>query len=311
MKTGTAKPVVLVPPEVPVKLRRQVADVVDVVPAGGGPPPRGKARKAEFVVAPFAGGEELRQLLTELPHLRGVQTLSAGVDWLGDAVPIGVPLYNCSGGHNVSVAEWVMAGILAILRDVPGYAVKKAERRWLPEVAGEIAQSRVTILGHGTIGREVARRLKPFGPASITGVGRRPRKGVRGVDDLPGILRQTDILINLLPLTEATRNLLGSRQLRLLPNGGLIVNAGRGGTVDQDALVAELRAGRLRAALDVTAPEPLGPDHPLWDCPNVFLSQHSAGFVALATERAWAVAADQIRRFATGRPMRNRVVDGY
>src|SRR6185369_8112647 len=146
----------------------------------------------------------------------------------------------------------------------------------------------------------------PFG-VEVIGVGRAAREGVRSLADIDILLRDADILVNMLPLTHETHGLLDARRLGLLPDGALVVNAGRGRTIDTAALVAELRTGRLRAALDVTNPEPLPPDHPLWDLPDVLITPHMAGDSPESTIRAFRLAGDQIRRFAAGEPLINEV----
>jgi phosphoglycerate dehydrogenase-like enzyme len=158
----------------------------------------------------------------------------------------------------------------------------------------------------GSIGSAIADRLRPFG-VEIVGVGRTARDGVHGLDELGEVLPSADILVDILPLTTETDRLLDRGRLALLPDGALVVNAGRGRTIDTTALVDELRTGRLRAALDVTDPEPLPPDHPLWDLPNALITPHMAGDSPASTIRAFALAGDQIRRYAAGEPLINEV----
>jgi phosphoglycerate dehydrogenase-like enzyme len=177
---------------------------------------------------------------------------------------------------------------------------------WRPFVADELAGLRAVILGYGSIGSAVAKRLRPFG-VEVVGVSRARREGALGLDDLDLALPTADILIDLLPLAAETTGLLDARRLGLLRPGALLVNAGRGGTVDTPALVDALRDGRLRAALDVTDPEPLPPDHPLWRLPGVLISPHMAGDSRLSLARAFALAGDQIRRFAAGEMLENQV----
>jgi phosphoglycerate dehydrogenase-like enzyme len=138
-------------------------------------------------------------------------------------------------------------------------------------------------------------------------VARTARDGVRGLADLDEVLRGAEILVNILPLTSETTGLLDARRLSLLPDGALVVNAGRGRTIETVALVEELRAGRIRAALDVTDPEPLPRDHPLWGLPNVLITPHMAGDSPASTIRAFELAGDQVRRFAAGEPLINEV----
>jgi phosphoglycerate dehydrogenase-like enzyme len=170
----------------------------------------------------------------------------------------------------------------------------------------ELAGRRVLILGFGSIGSAVADRLRPF-EVDITGIARTRRDGALGFEDLDAVLPGADILVDLLPVTSETDGMLDARRLALLPDGALVVNAGRGRTIVTQALVAELERGRLRAALDVTDPEPPPEGHALWSLPNVLLTPHIAGNSAEASERLFALVGDQVRRFAAGQPLRNQV----
>ena len=158
----------------------------------------------------------------------------------------------------------------------------------------------------GSIGAAIANRLRAFG-VEITGISRTARDGVHGLEDLDELLAGAGVLVNMLPLTSETDGLLDARRMALLPDGALLVNGGRGRTVNTAALVRELEAGRLRAVLDVTDPEPLPEGHPLWALPNVLISPHIAGDSPEAMVRAFALAGDQVRRFATGQPLINQV----
>jgi phosphoglycerate dehydrogenase-like enzyme len=239
-------------------------------------------------------------------RLRIIQTLSAGVDWLAGRVPEHVMVCNARGVYDAPLAEWVVGAVLAMQRGLVQARDAQARHEWDEIEPPELAGRRVVILGLGSIGTAVADRLRPFG-IEITGVGRTARDGVRSLDDLDDVLPGADIVVDILPLTGATRGLLDARRLGLLPDGALLVNAGRGRTVDTAALTEELETGRLRAALDVTDPEPLPRDHPLWALPNVLISPHIAGDSPGSTIRAFELAGDQIRRFAAGEPLINQV----
>jgi len=239
-------------------------------------------------------------------RLRVIQTLSAGVDWLVGRVPDEVTVCNARGVFDTPLAEWVVGAILALERGFPTARDAQARGEWAAYRAIELAGKRVVILGQGSIGGAVADRLRPFG-VEIVGVARTPRDDVLGLTDLDAVLGSADVLVNLLPLTTETSRLLDARRLALLPDGALVVNAGRGGTVDTDALVGELARGRLRAALDVTDPEPLPAGHPLWSQPNALITPHIGGDSDEATVRSYQVAGDQIRRFAAGQPLDNVV----
>jgi phosphoglycerate dehydrogenase-like enzyme len=256
--------------------------------------PTGRTRPALF------------EALRDPGRLRVIQTLSAGVDWLIGRVPEGVVVCNARGVYDGPLAEWVVGAILAFQRGFVRARDAQATGEWASFELDELAGCRVVILGFGSIGSAIADRLRPFG-VELTGVARTARPGVRRLGDLDGVLRDADVLVNILPLTAETSGLLDARRLGLLPDGALLVNAGRGRTIQTDALVAELRAGRLRAALDVHEVEPLPAEHPLWDLPNVLVSPHMSGESPATTKRAFELAGDQVRRFARGEPLINEV----
>jgi len=239
-------------------------------------------------------------------RLRAIHTLSAGVDWLVGRVPEHVVVCNARGVYDAPLAEWVVGAILAMQRGLVASRDAQARHEWVTIEPPELLNRRVVILGMGAIGSAIGDRLRPFG-VSLVGVGRTERHGVLGLAQLDDVLPEADILVNMLPLTRETRSLLDARRLALLPDGALVVNAGRGRTIDTTALVDELRTGRIRAALDVTDPEPLPADHPLWELPNVLITPHMAGDSEASTIRAFAQAGDQVRRFAAGEPLINEV----
>jgi phosphoglycerate dehydrogenase-like enzyme len=194
----------------------------------------------------------------------------------------------------------VLAGILASRRDLAAYAVHQAERTWQPlDRAGELFGSRVLIVGYGSIGAAVEKRLEPF-EVTVTRVARTPRDGVQGIDELPALLAESDIVVLLVPLTDATRGLVDKDFLAALPDGALVVNAARGPVVDTDALVSELQSGRLRAVLDVTDPEPLPSDHPLWREPRALITPHVATPPAAEARHLAERVRENVRRFAAG-----------
>jgi phosphoglycerate dehydrogenase-like enzyme len=281
-------------------------------PEALGPPPPGVeitgelGPEVEFVVPDGAHLPDLRKL----PSLRVVQVLSAGVDWIADQVPDEVTLCSARGARDRAMAEWVVAAMLADVKHARVCGIQQGRREWAPMTLSDLAGSRALVLGFGAIGRAVQGMLAPF-ECEVVGVARRARDGVHGMDELPELLGEADVVINLLPLTEQTRGAFGARELGAMREGALYVNAGRGATTDTDALVAALGSERIRAVLDVVDPEPLPADHPLWTAPGVAISPHSAGDTPGAERLAWALAADQLRRYAAGEPLQNVVRDGY
>ena len=250
-----------------------------------------------------------KTVLETLPTARGVevvQTLSAGTDWIEDAVPPGVTLCSARGARDVPVAEWVVA---ALLGDATGLLRAAREREWRHFIPAELAGSTVLIVGHGSIGEAVRRRLQPL-RAEVIAVAAHARPGVHPAQHLPELLGIADAVVVLTPLTDATRGMVDAAFLANMRDGALLVNAGRGAVVDTDALLRELESGRLRAVLDVVDPEPLPPDHPLWSAPGVTITPHLAGDSHAADARAARLAGEQLARFARGEPLRNVVRRG-
>jgi phosphoglycerate dehydrogenase-like enzyme len=260
-------------------------------------------REAELVVPGWAEREVL-PALAEATGVRVVQVLSAGTDWIEPSVPAGAVLCNARGARDAPVAEWVVG---ALLGASAGLLRAARTRRWTPAPPTELSGSTVLVLGAGSIGDAVRERLVPFG-AEVVAVARRARPGVRAVEELPALLPGADALVILLPLTEATRGMVDADALAALPDGALVLNAGRGAVLDTDALLAEVASGRLRAVLDVTDPEPLPGDHPLWAQDGVLaITPHRAGDSEAADRRAAELAADQLLRAARGAPLLNVV----
>jgi phosphoglycerate dehydrogenase-like enzyme len=230
-----------------------------------------------------------------MPALKVVQLLSAGVErWVG-RLPEGVTLCDARGVHDSSTAEWAAAAVLASVRGFPAFGRAQAERRWAPAPTDELAGKRVLIIGAGAIGSALAARLDPFG-VDLTLVARTARPGVEPVERLPDLLPDADVVVILVPLTRHTRGLVDAGFLAALPDGALLVNAAR---------------GRIHAALDVTDPEPLPADHPLWTLPDVLLTPHVGGAVPSMYPRAFALVGDQLRRYAAGEPLLNVVTGEY
>jgi phosphoglycerate dehydrogenase-like enzyme len=207
--------------------------------------------------------------------------------------------------------------VLAQLHDLPRFVRSQQEGRWDFTLTDELAGKTVLILGYGSIGMAVARRLDGF-DVRVLPVARSARPAasgipaVRGIDELPGLLPHADIVVLLVPVTPATERMVDAAFLARLPDGALVVNAARGAIVDTDALLAELTSGRLRAALDVTDPEPLTGGHPLWSAPGLLLTPHVAGAGGKPMARALAVAKAQLVRYMAGEPLLNVVgEDGY
>lgn len=268
--------------------------------------PPGDLGDIELYVLPYDSGRAPIELIGSMPSLRAVQSLSAGVDNVLPLVPAGVRLANGKGLHDLSVAEHALALILAAQRDLPRWIRQQDRGVWEREHTASLADSRVLLVGYGSIGKAVERYLLA-GEAEVVRVASTARDGVHGIDELPALLPAADIVVLIVPGGEGTRGLLGAAELAALPDGALVVNVGRGTAIDTDALVAEVGTGRLRAALDVVDPEPLPSDHPLWTDPSVLLTPHIAGGSASFYPRAKRLVETQLARFAAGEPLLNVV----
>jgi phosphoglycerate dehydrogenase-like enzyme len=285
------------------------ADVnVRAVPAAGEGDLAAALAGVEFLVAHHERPDVVAAL-GALDALRVVQVLLSGTDWIVPAIPPGVTLCDARGTRNVPVAEWIAAALLGSTSGLLAGVRRQHERVWEHFRRDELHGKVVLVAGMGSIGRELERCLEPFG-VEVIGVARSARDGVHAERELPELLPRADVVVLLVPLSDASAGMVDAAFLARMRDGALLVNAGRGALVDTDALVAELRAGRLRAVLDVTDPQPLPAEHPLWTLDGVYLSPHVGGDSAQAERRAWRHAGEQLARAARGEPLRNVVRSG-
>ena len=269
------------------------------------------ADEVEVVVLPIWLPSSRMPVLAKLPRLQLIQLMSAGAEHTIGFVPPGVTLCNARGVHDPAVAEWALAVMLAQVRQLPRFLAAQRAGHWEQVRSEPLAGQRVLIVGYGSIGEAIERMLAPF-DVTVDRVARRARPGVLSMDDLAEVLPKADIVILLVPVTPATTGLVDARFLAQMHDHALLVNAARGSIVDTGALLAELRSGRLRAALDVTDPEPLPDGHPLWSAPGLLLTPHVAGAMTTAMPRVMAMVKDQLARYAAGEPLHNVIGDqGY
>ncbi len=256
----------------------------------------------EVVVAPNWRAPWMARL-HELPALRAVQLGSAGFEHALRHLPEGVQLANAVGVHDTATSELALTLILASQRGLPDFVRDQADQTWNPpEEQRSLADATVLVIGYGGIGRALAQRLRAC-EADVIAVARLARPGddlvdrVYAVSDLPDLLPAAGVVVLCTPLTEATRGMLDAMALARLPDDALVVNVGRGPLVDTDALVAECALGRLRAAVDVTDPEPLPPEHPLWSTPGVLISPHVGGNSNAYTPRMASYLRSQLSAY--------------
>lgn len=301
--------------------RPEVPSEVELVDYDPRLPVPAEHHDAEVLVSWGSTVELMADAARRLTGLRWVQSLAAGPD-VELAAGFGSRVVLTSGRslHDETVAEHALMLVLAGLRGLRQLIPAQAEHRWRADLGGirvegadgrveTLSGARVLIWGFGAIAASLAPHLTALG-ATVTGAARTggERAGYRVIlaAELPGQLPDTDVLIMILPNAPDTRHALNAALLARLPARAWVVNVGRGSTVDEDALVAALRSGRLAgAALDVFATEPLPPDSPLWDAPNVIITPHAAG----GRPRAHAaLVAENLTALLAGRPLRN-VVD--
>ncbi len=268
------------------------------------------AERVDVVVVPHYVKRGALGRLRALPRLSVVQIPSAGFEHVVPHLPAGVTLCNGRGVHDDETAELALALTLASLRGLDDYVRQQDRREWTTRTRPSLADRRALVVGHGAIGAAVARRLEAFAVDVVRVASTaRDEEGVRvhGVDELGDLLPGAEVVILTVPLTEDTHSLVDADFLARLPDGALLVNVARGKVVDTDALVAELRSGRLRAALDVTDPEPLPADHPLWSVPGLILTPHEGGNTTATPRRMIALVQSQLDRLGAGEEPANIV----
>lgn len=282
------------------------ADVWD-----GGPDLPASADEVQYVVVPLGTKTEIIRKIAALPRLETVQLLSAGVDHVQPLIPPHVTLCNARGAHTAATAEWTVGVMVAAIRNFPRFAVSQRDGRWESVRSDPVGGKHVLIVGYGDIGAAVERRLAGW-EVTVERVARHARDGVHAISEVTSVLPRADVVIILLPVTAETRQLVSKEFLRAMKDGALLVNAARGVIVDTDALLEELSSGRIRAAVDVTDPEPLPEGHPLWRAPGLLLTPHVGGAIHESRERAYRVVAEQLARLSAGQPLGNVIGDrGY
>lgn len=273
-------------------------------------------REAITIVAVpyYKGGGAMLRRTHLLPNLRLLQLPSAGYEHAIEHTPPAVPLANARGVHDAGTSEMAIGLALAVLRGIDDAVRDMVTGTWRWRELTSLADRRCLIVGYGSIGRAIARRLEAM-EAEVTAVSRVARtetdgRVVHGADELPTLLGTAEIVFVVTPLTESTFRLVDARFLAALPDGALLINVGRGKVVDHEALLKETASGRLRAALDVTDPEPLPPDHPLWRTPGVLITPHLAGAVRAVDARFAALLRRQVEAIREDREPENVVSVG-
>jgi phosphoglycerate dehydrogenase-like enzyme len=278
---------------------------------------------------PFLPPKSAQEQWSRLRGVRVIQAPWAGVDAMQHIFPAEVTLCDARGVHDIPTAEWAVAAILAMQKNLPFLIDRQREGKWIlgqqnnqsdgaphssikipPVEMNEIADSTVLIVGYGSIGKAIEYRLASFG-ARFLRIARNAREGVESIIKVDELLGDADIVVLTMPLTSETRHLMDAKRLAKMKHGALLVNAARGPIVETDALLSALGEGKIRAAIDVTDPEPLPDGHPLWSAPNLVITPHVAGDSAKFMKRLFKFAAEQARRYARGECLLNVVAGEY
>lgn len=263
----------------------------------------------EFYVPPYMSGRSGLQKIRSMLNLKVLQMPNAGYDDALEYLPLGVTLCNGRGIHDASTAELAVGMTIASLRGFSDFVHAQDRGEWKHARYRSMNDLTIGIVGYGSIGQTIARNLSGF-DVRVVGFSKSGRDGSIKMADFDTYLPSLDVVILILPLNDETKHYFDSRRLALLKDGALLVNVARGQIVDTDALLNELNSGRIIAALDVTDPEPLPVNHPLWTAKGVFIAPHVGGNTSAFEPRARRLIESQLERFVSGKPLENIIVDG-
>ena len=262
-----------------------------------------------FYVPTYMGGRPALELTKKMPNLKILQMPNAGFDDALEFVRDGITLCNGRSIHDDSTAELAVGLTIASLRGFPDFVRNQDKSSWVHVKNKSINDRRIGIIGFGSIGSTIAKMLSGFS-VEILPFTQSGRDNTTAISDLDKHLPTLDVVILILPLTPESKHLFNAKRLSLMKDGALLVNVARGPIVDTDALVKELNSGRITAAVDVTDPEPLPSDHPLWRAKGVLISPHVGGNTTAFEKRARKLIESQLNLLAEGKPLNNVIVAG-
>lgn len=258
---------------------------------------------AEFVVLPYEGSTiSIQEAIARLANVKVIQTLTAGFDNVQPSVPAEVTLCNAAGVHDDATSELAVLLTLSVLRDMPRSYKAQQDRHWETYFSRSLADKTVLLIGYGNVGKAAEKRLLGFG-CKVIPVARTARDHVHAISELPNLIPSADVVMLIVPNNSGTVNLVDAKFLASMKDGSVLVNVARGVVVDTDALMTELKTGRISAALDVTEPEPLPAEHPLWSLPNVIITSHNGGEGDVFWDRARARIHSQFDLWLAGKPL--------
>lgn len=251
-------------------------------------------------------GAQALETISKMSSLQVIQSPNTGVDDLLEILPPDVTLCNAKGVHDASTAELAIGLAISARRGFATFMANKRKGLWIHERRSALADSRVGIVGTGSIGSLIARQMELFN-VEVIGFNRSGNNASKTMDDFDELLPSLDVVILILPLTEQSRHLMNRSRIDAMKPGATLINMARGPVVDTDALVDALNRGHITAGLDVTDPEPLPKGHPLWSVPNVIITPHVGGDSSAFNPRVRTLIESQLKRFAAGQPLVNIV----
>ena len=262
-----------------------------------------------FYVPTYMGGRPALELTKKMPNLKILQMPNAGYDDALEFVRDGMTLCNGRSIHDDSTAELAVGLTIASLRGFADFVRNQDKSSWVHVRNQSINDKRVGIIGFGSIGSTIAKMLSGFS-VEVIPFTQSGRDNTIAISNLDKHLPTLDVVILILPLTAESKHLFNAQRLALMKDGALLVNVARGPIVDTNALVKELNSGRITAALDVTDPEPLPSDHPLWKAKGVLISPHVGGNTSAFEKRARRLIESQLQLLAEGKALNNVIVAG-
>ncbi len=262
-----------------------------------------------FYVPTYMGGRAALELTKKMKNLKVLQMPNAGYDDAIEYVREGITLCNGKSIHDDSTAELAVGLTIASLRGFPDFVRNQDKSAWVHVKNQSINDKKIGIIGFGSIGSTIAKMLSGFS-VEIIPFTQSGRDNTIAISNLDKHLPTLDVVILILPLTAESKHLFNAQRLSLMKDGSLLVNVARGPIVDTDALVKELNSGRITAALDVTDPEPLPSDHPLWKAKGVLISPHVGGNTSAFEKRARRLIESQLQLLAEGKSLNNVIVAG-
>ena len=273
------------------------------------PTEAGDFSEVTFYVPTYLGGRPALELTKKMPNLKVLQVPNAGYDDALEFLRPGIALCNGRGIHDDSTAELAVGLTIASLRGFATFVRDQDKGEWVNKNYESINDRKIGIVGFGSIGSTIARMLSGFS-VEIVAFTQSGRDNTNAITDLDKHLPTLDVVILILPLTKKSKHLFDARRLALMKDGALLVNVARGPIVDTQALIKELNSGRITAGLDVTDPEPLPKDHPLWKAKGVLISPHVGGNSSAFEKRARKLIESQLNLLAQGKPLNNVIVAG-